>query len=87
MILPFAFETLHPAEWIFLYLKMCFWHDNLSLNHMILSPSLEDLSRSLDTSLYMEEVMKLSIHELQLEIWVYWLKVGFGKNRQLAFVY
>ena len=87
MNLPFGFETLHPAGWLFLALKMYSLHDELSLNHMILLPSLDDLSGSLDAALHMEEVMKLSIHELQLEIWVYWLKVGFGKNRQLAFVY
>ena len=86
MNLPFDFETLHPAEWLFLALKMCYLHDNLSLKHTILSPFLDDLIRSLDANLYMEEVMKLSIHELQLEIWVYWLKVDFGKSRQLAFV-
>ena len=85
MNLPFDVETLHPAEWLFLALN--FLHDNLSLNHTILSPPLDNLIRSLDANLYMEEVMKLSIHELQLEIWVYWLKVGFGKNRPLAFVY
>ncbi len=87
MNLPFDFETRHPAEWLFLALKMCYLHDNWTLNHTILSPFLDDLSRSLDANPYMEEVMKLSIHELQLEIWVYWLKVGFGKNRQLDFVY
>ena len=71
MNLPFDLETLHPAEWLFLVVKMCYLRDNLCLNHMTLSPCLDDLIQSLDATLYMEEVMKLSIHELQLEIWVY----------------